>query len=299
MTGEITRGRERKVPIRALAYIAIVWGILVCGVLAWQAYTYRGVFAALAEWQFREWQRMFPVATIALLTFLLELPFIVLIALKLRYRRRKFGPAKGKLVFLRGTLLARIFAVMSAIALFLSLILTIMGLSIGTLSDKPITNFSLDSNTNETDNFVRARGLVRTDRIGYYRERFLIVGRDLWLAPLMASEDDSAIRAFVEVHPESQAREPQYRDASGVLRRSAIPGGLRRLYENEGYSVVQPAYVIFSSRASARWPFLSAAADLAIMALLFFVTFAALIVHARRIKKREDQATPQTEPAIA
>lgn len=290
MTDKETANREGRITIKALVLVAIAWGILVCSVLAWQAYMYRGIFATVAEWQFREWGRMFPVATIAAITFLLELPLIIAIALKARRRRRNYGPAKAKFVSARDSLFGRIFAALGGVALVLAGILAVLGLTIGSLGDKPFADLPLEADADLSGSFVRTRALVRMDRIGYYRERFVVTGRDLWVAPVTLSQEDRTIRAFVQVPPVREASEAQVMEVSGVARRAALPGGLRRLYENEGYSVARPAYVIFSSRPSARWPFFSAAADLAIAALLFFLTFGAFRAHERRMKRREAEA---------
>ena len=287
MTGTRDTSGNSRLSVRTLSIIAALWGILVCGVLVWQAYMYRGVFAALAEWQFREWDQMYPVATIALLTLLLELPLIILIALKLRRRRRNYGPVRAGLLSVRETVMARLFAALAGLAFVLALGAGILGLTIGTLGDKPFTALALADDADVNGDFVRTRALVRMDRIGYYRERFVVTGRDLWVAPLTLSEDDRTIRAFVQIRPTREASEAQMMEVSGVARRAALPGGLRRLYENEGYSVARPAYVVFSSRASARWPFFSAAADLAIAGLLFLLTFAAFRTHARRMERRQ------------
>jgi hypothetical protein len=286
MTNRSAEKDGSKISVRSLVILAIAWGIVVCGFLVWQAFMYQGIFAALAEWQFRTWDRMFPVATIALLTLLLELPLLIAIALKLHRRRRSYGKAKAGPLSVLDKQTARLFALLAGLSLVLALGLALMGLTIGAFGDKPSATLALDGDGIQTGGIVRTRGLVRTDRIGYYRERFVVTGRDLWVAPIMLSETDRTIRAFAEVRPAREASEAQIMEISGVARRAALPGGLRRLYEYEGYTVAQPAYVIFSSRASARWPFFSAAADLAIAALLFLLTFAAFRAHARRMERK-------------
>ena len=287
MTEKNAANRETRVSTKVLAIIAVILGILVCGVLVWQAYMYRGVFAALAEWQFREWGEMYPVATIALLTLLLELPLIVAIGLKMRRRRRNYGPARAGLLSARDVLMGWLFAVLAALAVILALGAGVLGFAIGSFEEKPTTQLVLDEDADLNGNFVRTRALVRMDRIGFYRERFVVTGRDLWVAPMTLSNEDQTIRAFVQIRPTREASEAQVMEVSGVARRAGLPGGLRRLYENEGYTVARPAYVIFSSAESARWPFLSAAADLAIAALLFLVAFAAFRAHARRMERQQ------------
>ena len=281
-----------KISVRMLVYIAIGWGLVVAAALTWQAYTYRGVFAAMAEWQFREWDRMFPVATIGLTTLLLELPLLLIIYLRLRERRRQRGPIRLKTIVERERLGARILAILSGFALIIAVALVFQGLTVSGVVQKPAGLSSLESVSSSSADLVRTRGFVRMDRIGYYRERFLFVGRDLWVAPVTTAQDAREINLFMEVSPTERASEPKLREVSGIVRRAAVPGGLRRLYEYEGYNVSPTAHVIFSSRASAQWPYLSAAADLAIGALLGLLLALALHWHAKRLIRVKNAAVP-------
>ncbi|MFN4019882.1 MAG: hypothetical protein ACK4IC_05135 [Erythrobacter sp.] len=277
---------EPVVSTRMLVFLLVAWTLLVVSILAWQAYAYRGPFAAMAEWQFRQWDKMFPVATIILVTFLLQIPLLILIGLRLRQRRRKFGPAGGALVIRREKLAAGIVGFISAIALLAAVMLTILGFTIGGISEKASITASINDGKTHVNQMVRMRGLARFDRIGFYRERVLITGRDLWVAPLLSSTDDRTIRYFVEVPRGTKASPAELRNVTGIVRRSAVPGGLRKLYEYEGYSVPQPAYVLFTSRASARWPFFNAAIDLVIVALVGLLVVILLRSHSRQISKR-------------
>lgn len=279
-----------RISVRMLVYIALAWGVLVCAVLAWQAYTYRGVFAAMAEWQFRAWDRMFPVATIGLTTLLLQLPFLLIILFRLRARRRKRGPIRLKTVIARESLGVRILGILAGLALLIAGILVVLGLTASGVAEKPAGLTSLANTSRGSGDFVRTRGLVRMDRIGYYRERFVFVGRDLWVAPVTSGDDDREISVFVEVTPRTKASEPEAREVEGIVRPAAVPGGLRRLYEYEGYAVSPDAHVIFSSRASAQWPYFSAAGDIAIGALLALLLACGLLWHVRRLSKQEEPA---------
>lgn len=276
------------VSTRMLLFLLVAWTLVVVSLLVWQAYVYRGLFAAIAEWQFRQWDRMFPIATIILVTFLLQIPFLILIGLRLRQRRRKFGPARTDVVIHREKLAARIIGAVSALAVLAALVLVMLAFTVGGVGDKPSTTMSIRDGTSHVNQQVRTRGLVRYDRIGFYHERLLITGRDLWVAPIVRSADDRTIRYFMEVPRDSEASPAQAREVTGIVRRAAVPGGLRKLYEYEGYSVPEPAYVIFASRASARWPFYNAAIDLVIGALVGLVLILLLRGHSRHIARRAE-----------
>lgn len=274
------------VSTRLLLLLLVAWTLVVVSILVWQAYVYRGLFAAIAEWQFRQWEQMFPVATIILITFLMQIPFLILIGLRMRQRRRKFGPARTDVVVHREKLAALIVSAVSALALLVAIVLVIVALTIGGVGDKAIGIMSMTDGASHVNQQVRTRGLVRFDRIGFYDERLLITGRDLWVAPIVSSDDDRTIRYFVEVPRNATASPAEVRELSGIVRRAAVPGGLRKLYEYEGYSVPEPAYVIFASRASARWPFFNAAIDLVVSALVGLFLVLLLRGHASYVTKR-------------
>lgn len=280
---------ERSGPIvstRMLLFLLVAWTLVVVSILAWQAYAYLGLFAAIAEWQFRQWEQMFPVATIILITFLLQIPFLILIGFRLRQRRRKFGPARTGLVVHREKLAARIVGAVSALALLAALVLAILGFTVGGVAEKASITTPISNGTAHVNQMVRTRGVVRFDRIGFYHERVLITGRDLWVAPIVSSTDDRTVRYFVEVPRDTKASPAELRNVTGIVRRSAVPGGLRRLYEYEGYSVPEPAYVIFTSRSSARWPFFNAAIDLVIVAIVGLLVGILLRSHSRQLTRR-------------
>lgn len=275
------------VSTRLLLFLLVAWTLVVMSILVWQAYVYSGLFAIIAEWQFRHWEQMFPVATIILVTFLLQIPFLILIGLRMRQRRRKFGPARADVVVHREKLAARIVSAVSALAVLAAIVLVIVALPIGGVGDKATTMISMRDGASHVNQQVRTRGLVRFDRIGFYDERLLITGRDLWVAPIVSSDDDRTIRYFLEVPRNAKASPAQVQEVSGIIRRAAVPGGLRKLYEYEGYSVPEPAYVIFASRASARWPFFNAAIDLVITALVGLLIVFLLRGHASYLIKRD------------
>ena len=274
---------------RILVAIALVWAIVVVAVLVWQAVTYTGFFAFLAEWQFRHWDRMFPIATIALVTGLLSLPFIVLLIVRMRRRRKHYGRLEPKAVRTRDTRIVRGLGVLIGACALGALLLAIAGLSIGNLTDKP-RNMTPADVPSDGAAWVNMRGSVRYDRIGYYRERFLFFGRDLYVAPLVSANGSAPLKYFVEIPPRSRGSEAESRTVTGIMRRASLPGGLERLYRNEGLRIDNPTYVIFSERTSARWPFLSAAGDLMLLALLAAIGLILIRFHMRSEDRREPVA---------
>lgn len=279
-------------------------------VLAWQAYAYSGLFSLLAEWQFRTFDRMFPIATIALVVFVLSLPFIILIGVRL-WRRRKAGePIIRKRLRISDIVVQKTFAALTISAAIVSLVLAVLGLRIGGTGDSEKASGVLEvSDVAIADGSrVRARAWTLTNRVGFYIERFVVTGRELYVVPLASGLEDAGIQVFLEVpRPPSLGeqgwieegriapeRRPERREVTGVVRRAALPGGLERLYQNAGYRIEHPTYVIFKDTPSARWPFFSAAADIAILALLLGICWAAMTWHVRKLKSGKAQGHQST-----
>lgn len=259
---------EARYSVHRIAWFATAWGLVVIAVLVWQSYSYTGVFAWLAEWQFRRFDRMFPVATIFLLTSLLILPALLLIGWRLRKRRRLYGRASLGLLILRGTFLGKWLAILSGLFFLVAVGLAMFGLSMLSGDDQPVRNLSLANPSLSAGREVQALAWVRSDRVGYYRERLIFTERDLYVAPLTAGESPSDIQVFLEVSPAKEAVAAKRRVIKGFLREAALPGALERLYQDAGYRIKRPTYLVFKAGASARWPYLSAAADLAMIGLL-------------------------------
>lgn len=234
---------------------------------------------------------MFPVATVALLVFLLTLPFLLLFAAR-QWRVWKAGGAgldRAKLRD-RDRLVFRVFAAGTVLALAVGIALVVLGLRIG-VGDRASGVLDFDDGNVVDGARVHARAWVVSNRVGFYQERFLLVGRELFVVPLTGEETDTDLQIFMEV-PRPQAAQggnaetivPSRREITGVIRRAALPGGLERLYRNAGYDVKRPTYVVFEDLASARWPYFSAAADFAIFALLLALCGGAMAWHLRRLK---------------
>ncbi|GGB75464.1 hypothetical protein [Blastomonas aquatica] len=280
---------EVRYSVHRISWFATAWGLLVIAVLVWQSYSYTGVFAWLAEWQFRRFDRMFPVVTIFLLTLLLILPALLLIGWRLRERRRLYGRANLGLLTRRGTFLGKWLAILSGLFFIVSVGLALFGLSVSSGDDQPVRSFSLTNPAPAAGREVQARAWVRTDRIGYYRERLIFTERDLYVAPLTVGENPSDIQVFIQVSPTKDAVAAKRRVIKGFLREAAIPGALERLYQDAGYRIKRPTYLVFQAGTSARWPFLSAAADLALIALLLGLGALLTRRHVRMLGSTPDQ----------
>jgi hypothetical protein len=271
---------------RTLGWIAAVWSAIVAVVLVWQTVEYRGVVAWLAEWQFSTFDRFFPVATIAILTAILTLPFVVMITLRLRRASRNLELGGQSNLLQRATIVSVFLkagigaSALAAVALFG------LGLSQGSIAEKPV-NLKLSALSSPSDDLpiadgrVKLRATVLLDRLGFYKEGFLFTSRELWVAPVVTDIADDEFATFVQVE-RSKAGNPEALQVVGYLKKKSVPGGLAKLYANSGYSVSQKPNLIYADLRSARWPYWSAAADFAVLLLLLTV---AAIFHNRYRKK--------------
>lgn len=279
---------KKRYPVKGLVITTIVWAVLVAAILSWQAYDYSGVFGILAEWQFAQWDRMWPLATIALITFLLALPLLLLIGWRLRRRRNRYGSPGRSAVIRRDSRIAKGILWATGVAAVGAGLLALIGFAISGVSDKAAINLALDDTPPEGAKWVKMRGTVRYDRIGYYSERFVLIGRDLYVAPLTTGKEDNEIQYFVEIDPRESGKAPATETVEGIVRRASLPGGLEELYERENVMFEKPSFVVFRDKSSARWPFMSAAVDFLILALLFGLSFILFRIHLHRLAREED-----------
>lgn len=271
---------------RTLGWVAAAWSAVVASVLVWQTIRYSGVVGRLAEWQFRTFERFFPVATIVVLTAILTLPFAVLIMMRFR-KAAKRGRAHSQSELLAGTGIAATFLTVGIVtSAVIAVALFFAGMAQGSIAEKPVA-VSLEQLANSKEHGsvpegpVKIKGTVLWDRAGFYREGFIFTSRELWAAPIVTGDGSRYLAVFVEIsHPRDSAPRPS--EFEGYLKSEGVPGGLAQLYINSGYAVSGKPHLIYRDLRSARWPYWSAAGDFAIMLLLLTV---AAIYHNRFRRK--------------
>jgi len=278
-----TKIRPRKLRTVTIGSITLAWATFLVAIMAFQTYTYTGVIAILAEWQFRSFDRFFPVATISLLAGLLVLPLAIILLLRLR--EYASGPAVGQGEALRRANVGQNFhKIVIGLTSGGAIVLFGIGMMSVGINEKAYRLSVSSAPPIKAAGFATLEATVRYDRLGFYEDRFFLVGRDLWLAPAVAN-DSSSIRYLVQVPPQ-KARASLREIRSGYLRPRALPGGLKRLYENAGYTFSEPTYVLFRSKWDVRWPWFSAAGQLALLAMVSSVFW---LLGRRQIKELKRQ----------
>lgn len=279
-----TEVRPRKLRTVTIGSITLAWAIFLVSIMAFQTYTYTGVIAALAEWQFRTFNRFFPIATISLLTGLLVLPLAIVLLLRLRQYAK--SPAVTQSEALRRATVGQNFhKIVIGLTSGGAIVLFAIGMTSVGINEKPYRLSASAAPPNSVSGLASLNATVRYDRLGYYEDKFFLLGRDLWLAPATAKNSNS-IRYLVQVPPQ-RARASKRQTVSGYLRPRALPGGLKRLYENAGYQFSEPTYVLFRSKWDVRWPWFSAAGQLA---LLTIVSIAFWLLGRRQIRELKKQS---------
>lgn len=296
-----TSGKSRR---RGSLRIGLLWTWVLAVVLyfSWEAASYRGIYAYLAEWQFDHIGQDLPTFTFGVLTILFAWPALRLFR---RRRRRRRSLSRNATAAQRAAHAAQaerrdyeaaidasrdymhfLFGFAAALALAAT-IAVVWTLFLPQYSAKG-PEISI-TDTNPPEGPVRLSGTVDYGRIASFGRGILLFQRSELYAPVIpAGMKDMPVRYFVEFSPEERA---EIRDGSslqrrsGILVRSDLPGALVRLYRYLGYDIGTPYYVLYASPMTIRWPYYMIAVQFLIGAVVFLITG---IFQHRHMKDRLD-----------
>jgi len=232
---------------------------------------------------------LYPVATIVLIALILCLPLIVLILFRMAKRRRKYGPATPQQSLDSNRRIQKWLGGVGIAALLVAGGLVLYALSVGSFTEKPTTRIMHDAGTSPSDGYMEGKGLVLTDRLAFYRQGLPLSGRRMLVAPVVADLEQREIQYFLKV-PEQDPTPAKTMEIKGYLKAEAVPGGLEILYENAGYSLKRPTYIVFEDHKSARSIWFGHAESAAIAALLLFLAYLLLGWFNRRQRKKIEDA---------
>jgi hypothetical protein len=274
----VTENRGRLWRFTRLELLAMVWSILVCGVLAWQAFTYRGVIAWASEWQFATLHMSFPAFTAMLFAAVLILP--VLFALSLA--RRRNPPPPATLLATRAYRLYRLLAFGLVVAGIAGLAL--IGWTLALPGDHgPVRTVNAVADTRPPEGRALIVGQVRLDRAVTYENRLGFLTRIYRYAPVEPAHKGDPLRYFVEL-PEIGAPQQSGATRGGVLQHNGLPGPVRSLYVDAGYQVAPDAYTLNQDSDSISWPYTAVGAQLLIIALVLGI---ALLLQRRNLRRAD------------
>lgn len=296
-SGSTRQERSGRAPRRVfISRLLFVWVLIVSLYFLWEADHYVGLYAWLAECQFDLLGQYLPVLTYALLVIAFGWPAAWLLRARHRPDRRDLVGRNAAIhtsANFRRVLFS--FAGGLAGASLASLLWTLTLPRLG--PPRRIVDASVISLETITEGPAILRGRIDYARTSALAEDLLVTTRGMRFAPMFGSRDstDRQIRFFVELLPSDLGRPrvvPTNSARAGVLVRSRLPGSIVRLYRYAGYSVEEPFYVLFASNTSIRRPYVIAAVQLALAALIAIIAGLFQHRHVRLISK----VTPDGEP---
>ncbi len=312
-------------PLRGLRLQLLwLWVLVVVLYFSWEAASYRGLFAVMAEWQFDRLGQDLPTFNFCLLTMVFGWPALLI----LRRRRVKEMDARdaaanpalegadeaylaqaqelrrskreGALALLAARDYMHFLFGFTSALWFAALIALLWTLALPSSMDNPRV-YTPDSLQQPAihEGAAAFRGTLRYGRISSFSRGILFARRTALYAPLFPPKGANPdIRYFVEFLP---AERPDIHSGSvithreGVLVRSDLPGALIRLYRYLGYHPAPRYYVLYVNLQTMRWPYY-------VIAMQFLMGGAAFLasglwqrrhISKLRLKVRRDQAKQQ------
>jgi hypothetical protein len=293
----ISRSRRAEI-VRSYASLALV--VVIGAVILWQAVTYRGIIAVLAEWQFDLLGRYHPLLTYFLIMAALGVPIYLLRFVQKRSERRR--AALPRRATRRAMRLARILLVTAgglALASLVSYALTWRMPEKGGVA----TPVVVAKGETPPTGLARLEGEVVYDRITTLEEKIWFLGRDIRFVPVVAPGQSGRgvqLRYFVALpreNPISGGAVP--REWTGTLRQGGLPGEIVRLYRYAGYRVEAPYYVLFTRPDKLTWSHRMLAVQFLIAALIALIGGLLQLAHARRMQQVLKSGADLPRPAAA
>lgn len=286
MNNDLSSEEKSSRGLRRLSLITVLWLSVVAVILAIQSNRYTGLYANISEWQFSNFERLFPISTILALALLLTLPLIIFLSLRKKRHRKLYG--KPRLSSrIKSEELTTVILRCTTLALFvISLVAGLQALQIG---KKPNTKQQkLDYQVGKLlpHGPIQEEALVLYNRIGYYSQDTLLTKRSLYLAPVMKNADAQTIKYFKVVESSSVAAPSNSEVVKGYIRKVALPGGFERLFTNSGYKIDEESYVIFPDSKSALKPHFGLTETLLRLSFLFLLGTLLHWAYLRKLRKK-------------
>ena len=292
-----SRAPRRVVVGRLLA----IWVLLVALYFLWEADHYAGLYAWLAECQFDLFGQYLPVLTYALLVIGFGWPAAWLLRARRRADRRELV-GRDAAIYTSANFRRVLFSFAGGLA-GASLVAFLWTLTLPRVGPpRQIIDIGAAVGGNVVEGPTILRGRIDYARTSALAEDFAVTTKGMRFAPMFASSADHnrQILFFVELLPSDLGRPrvvPNRSVRSGVLVLNRLPGSIVRLYRYAGYTVEKPLYVLFASNASVRRPYVVAAVQLALAALIAFIAGLFQHRHVRLISIPPSEGEP-TLPGI-
>ena len=261
-----------------------LWVLVVVLYFSWEAASYRGLFAILAEWEFDRLGQDLPTFNFCLLTMIFGWPALLILrrrrvkeldardaaaeralegadeAYALQMRDARLRKREGALALLAARDYMHFLFGFTGALWFAAIIALLWTLALPNSMDNPRV-YTPDSLTQPQihEGAAAFRGTLRYGRISSFSRGILFARRTALYAPLFPPKGANPdIRYFVEFLP---AERPDIHSGAvithreGVLVRSDLPGALIRLYRYLGYHPSPRYYVLYVNLQTMRWPY--------------------------------------------
>lgn len=257
--------------ISRLGIITAVWAAFVALILSVQAIKYNGLFENIAEWQFANFEKLFPVSTILILSILFSLPLLVFLWLKTRRHRKHYGIPDLTTRIKREVFKNRMLLTSTSLLALITLVVFVLALRTGTAKSKTLQQLNFSSNTSEMEGPVQTQALIMYNRMAFYSQDTFFTDKDLLLAPVLNDESDKLLKYFIVLPSKTEGAPAERGLVEGYVQEDNLPGGLKKLFTNSGYSLDKTTYIIYPDARSALKPRYGTTESLLRLTLLFLL----------------------------
>jgi len=285
-----TRDRSRRTDERRY-YTSFVLLVVIGLIIFWQAATYRGVIAILAEWQFGVFGSYHPIGTYIVIMGLLGLPLYLIGVVQKRSTRRRLA-APRHAVRRAGRLARILFA--TAAALAIAAFVTFAQVWTHQPSDGAPLQIDVATNTQPQPGLATLNGEVVYDRMTTLDQHSWFLGHSIRFVPVVprgGGGRGSTVRFFVALPADSVGGNAPPQAWTGTLREGGLPGEIVRLYRYAGYRVEAPYYVLFTDPDMLTWSNRMLAMQLTMGAFIFLLGGLLQMAHVRQMRRALTSAT--------
>jgi hypothetical protein len=285
---------------RLIRNLSLAWIIIAAIFVAWETWTYSGLYAKISEWEFASIHKSWPAATFGILLLLLALPGVLaLFAIqpKKDEEEREHSPSQERqclidkairwhLWWTRGAIVC---AGLAVICIFATLFLPTKGsqltqIIVGQEGQQRVAN----GGTTITGRVIFAQ----TATLG---QDLILTDRIVRFAPMQPAESGiGPIRYVVQLMPDEGVAAGRATDpvmsVSGILVRGALPGPVRTLYRNSGMALADDVHVLYRYPGTMRRPFYLAAAQCGTIALVLLLLSYLQMRHIKTMRNRFDES---------
>lgn len=290
-TSALQRRRISPIRTRNLGRITALWSAIALAVLTWQAATYRGLAARVAEWEFAHIGTYFPVATVLWLVVLFTLPLLLLLAIRVRRRQRRMTAEDHDAVAALGSARAvqKVLIGLTVAPLIVTAVLLIVAIGIRDGTPRTV----VPGGNGDVAGPVRIQGVLRLNRLAIARPALVVPMAPVSYAPLTADGAPSPTLQYFAQVPQTAPAPAQPTELQGIAVAGGLPGPIRQLYLDAGYKLADPVYAVYPDVAAARRPYLDDLPMLIVFALVFGIV---AVIHRRTVRRLSREAATAWQP---